>query len=362
MLGTTKTGNKAAGLLAEFPDLSGLDPKNALNFVQGLTASQAILNQQRADLDATYNRVNQATPYGGLNYTQNPDGTYTATTSLSPNAQKLLDQKQGMESGLNKWAQRLTGKAQGLLASFPEFKKLPPMPKTDDKARRGMEDRMYDLYARKLNTRYGQEQEGIMQDLENRKIAPGNALFNKSMDSFEERKAQGYNDAMLKAITTSGQESDRSYNQQMGARNQAIKELLQKRNIPLSEISQILGMSAAVGTGQAPKFAQVPNVAVEGTDIINPAMQYINMQQDAELATAQMENAKSIAGMQMDAQIQAAQMAAENAYNIASMNNHADTDRSMFNYIMQIPTDQRTPEQNNWVRQFASGAGYKFLS
>lgn len=362
MLGSTKTGNTAAGLLAQFPDLSQLDPKNALNFVQGLTASQGILNQQRAELDATYNRVNQTSPYGNLTYTQNPDGTYSASTTLNPKAQALLDQQQGMEKGLNTWANRLTGKAQGLLASFPQFNKLPAMPKTDEKSRRAMEDRMYKLYSRQLDKRYQNEQEAMFQDLENRKIAPGNRLFNNSMDAMEERKTTGYNDAMARAITTSGAESDRSYNQQMGARNQAIKELLQKRSLPLSEISQILGMSSAVRTGQAPKFAQVPNVAVEGTDIINPAMQYINMQQDAELATAQMENAKSIAGMQADAAMQAAQLQAQNAYNIASMNNDAEFDRYMFQYVNSIDPSQRTPEQNNFIGQFASGAGYGLFS
>ena len=86
------------------------------------------------------------------------------------------------------------------------------------------------------------------------------------------------------------------------------------------------------------------------------------MQQDAELAAAQMENAKSIAGMQADASMQAAQLNAQNAYNIASMNNDAEFDRYMFQYVNSIDPSQRTPEQNNFIGQFASGAGYGLFS
>lgn len=78
------------------------------------------LNNLRTQLAA--NRLNQVTPYGSLNYSQtgtdqygNP--TYTATQQFSPQQQAILDQTQGLQSGLLGTAQAGMPYLSGLLAN-----------------------------------------------------------------------------------------------------------------------------------------------------------------------------------------------------------------------------------------------------
>lgn len=69
----------------------------------GAATATAEGNLEAARAAASANRVNQVTPYGNLTYSQtgtNPDGGWTATQSLSPAQQAILDQSNQLNQGL----------------------------------------------------------------------------------------------------------------------------------------------------------------------------------------------------------------------------------------------------------------------
>jgi hypothetical protein len=70
----------------------------------GAATATAAGNLDAARAQTSANRVNQVTPYGSLTYTQNPgygpDGGWTATQSLAPAQQQLLDQQNKTSLGL----------------------------------------------------------------------------------------------------------------------------------------------------------------------------------------------------------------------------------------------------------------------
>lgn len=70
----------------------------------GAATATAAGNLDAARAQTAANRVNQVTPYGSLTYTQNPgygpDGGWTATQSLAPAQQQLLDQQNKTSLGL----------------------------------------------------------------------------------------------------------------------------------------------------------------------------------------------------------------------------------------------------------------------
>ena len=89
--------------------------------VVGAAKATAAANLEAARTNAAANRVNQVTPYGNLTYNINGKDSfgndlYTATQTLTPAQQKMLEQNQGLSSGLLSTAQQGLDYASGLMS------------------------------------------------------------------------------------------------------------------------------------------------------------------------------------------------------------------------------------------------------
>lgn len=236
--------------------------------------SQAQKELNRETMSA--NRVNQVTPYGNLNYTQsgtdqygNP--TYTATQTLSPQQQGLLNQQVGLSSNLLNTAQQAATNAASTLAN--------PMVDQSKLAQTGINpgETYSDAIMRRLQPQMAQEKESFDSQMANQGIAPGTKAYENAARVFQ----QGQNDKLTSAIV-GGMNTGLAANQQ--------------------------GFQQAMANNLAP--ANIINSLRTGTQVQNP--NYVNSAAQANTAAPDITGAAQ--------QSYAANLAATNAANQQTSN------------------------------------------
>lgn len=199
------------------------------------------LDAARANIAA--NRVNQYTPYGSLEYKisgEDPYGnpTWSATQSLSPVQQQLLDYQNQSSLGLGQLAGKGLGYVSNMLDTPFNTSQLPTTGFNPSQS-------YQDAYMQRLQPQIQQGREALNVDLANRGIPIGSEAYKRAMAGQSQRE----ND-LLAAATTQG------FGVGQQARQQGLQEQAYLRNEPLNTLN-------AVRTGSQ----------VQGPTFVNPAMQ-----------------------------------------------------------------------------------------
>jgi hypothetical protein len=219
-------------------------------------------NIDAARVATAANRVNQITPYGSLKYDitgSDPYGnpTWTATQTLSPAQQQLLDYQNKTSIGLGQLADKGLGYVQNMLETPFDTSKLPTTGFNPSQS-------YQDAYMQRLQPQIQQSRESLNQDLANRGIDIGSEAYQRAMLT----QARREND-LLAAATTQG------FNVGQTARQSALQEQAYLRNEPLNTLS-------AVRTGaqvQGPQFVNSAQQATTaGPDILGATQMGYNAQ------------------------------------------------------------------------------------
>lgn len=222
------------------------------------------MNIDTAQAQQLTNMVNQVTPEGSLNYSQNGFNTfvdstgrvrkipiYTATQTYSPSQQNIYDIGQQTETNLAEMGRDQSAKIAELLS------------RPVDLSNEATEARLYDLASRRLEPQFQRDEEALRTRLTNQGIREGSQAYDDAMRNFD----YGRNDARNQLMLT--------------GRGQALDELLQMRNQPLNEITALMSGSQV----SQPRWSATPQASVGGVD-------YGGMVRDkyqADLAAAQMK-------------------------------------------------------------------------
>jgi len=216
-------------------------------------------NIEAARVATAANRVNQVTPYGNLTYAvtgADPYGnpTWTATQTLSPAQQQLLDYQNQASIGLGKLAGKGLGYVENMLQTPFDVSKLPSTGFNPSQT-------YQEAYMQRLAPQLQQGRERLQQQLANQGIDIGSEAYDRAMM----QQAQREND-LLAAATTQG------FGVGQQARQTALQEQAYLRNEPLNTLS-------AVRTGaqvQGPQFVNSAQQATTaGPDLLGAAgMQY----------------------------------------------------------------------------------------
>jgi len=212
---------------------------------------------EAARLATAANRVNQITPYGELRYTTNPadvdqwgNQMWTATQTLSPAQQKLLDYQNQTSEGLGELTGTGLNYVRGMLQNPFTTTNLPSL---------GINagETYQDAYMRRLQPQIQQSRDKLQQDLANRGIDIGSEAYQRAMF----QQAQRENDLLLGATT-------QGFGTGLSARQQGFTEAAYQRNEPLNTLN-------AVRTGAQvtnPTFVSVPQQATtKGADLLGAA-------------------------------------------------------------------------------------------
>jgi hypothetical protein len=219
-------------------------------------------NVNAARIATAANRVNQVTPYGSLKYAvtgADPYGnpTWTATQTLSPAQQQLLDYQNQTSLGLGRLAGQGLGYVENMLNTPFDVSRLPSTGFNPSQT-------YQEAYMQRLAPQLQQGREQLQQQLANKGIDIGSEAYDRAMM----QQAQREND-LLAAATTQG------FNVGQTARQSALQEQAYLRNEPLNTLS-------AVRTGaqvQGPQFVNSFNQATTaGPDILAASQMGYNAQ------------------------------------------------------------------------------------
>ena len=211
-------------------------------------------NLAAAQAATAANRVNQVTPYGNLDYSQNGtdaqgNPTWTATTSLSDVGQQLLNNQNQTSLGLGSAINSQLGNVQNTMSQ--PFN--PNLPQVGINAGQNYQDAAMSRLAPQLS----QQRELLNNQLANQGIPVGS----KAWQTAQMNQGQKEND-LLAANTTQG------FNTGLAANQNAFNQQMTQYNMPLNTLS-------ALRTGaqvQNPTFVNSANQATTaGPDLLGAA-------------------------------------------------------------------------------------------
>jgi Chaperone of endosialidase len=256
------------------PGYNGKDSAPPPPDYTGAANATAAGNLEAARATSAANKVNQVTPYGNLTYSINGKDSYgndlyTATQTLSPSQQAILNQQNKLNQGLLGTANTGLNYANDILSK--------PGVDTSKLAQVGINpgENYSDAIMRRLAPQIQQESEQSDAQLANQGIAPGTEAYANA----KRQLAQNQNDRQVAAIT-GGMNVGLNANQQ-GFQQQAYNQM------------QPINVINALRTGSQvsnPNFVNVPQQAnTAGADILGATQQGYN----AQLGATNANNAAS---------------------------------------------------------------------
>lgn len=241
----------------------------------GAAQATAQGNLQAAQTAAAANRVNQVTPYGSLTYSEsgrdsqnNP--TWTATQSLAPDQQKLLDYQNQTSLGLGSIQNQGLGYVQNMLDKPFDTSQLPA-----NQINAGQTAQ--DAIMSRLDPSFDRRQSQLETQMANQGIARGTEAYSSAQGDLNNARNDAYTQAALQGMGIGQQ-----------ARQQGLQEQSFLRNEPLNTLN-------AVRTGaqvQGPQFTNVPQQATtQGADYLGATnAQYQGASGSANAANAGSSN------------------------------------------------------------------------
>ena len=210
----------------------------------GAATATAQGNLEATRAAAAANRVNQFTPYGNLTYSRDPnaatpDEGWTATQTLSPQQQQILDRNQNLSTGLLGTAETGLGKVDDLLSNPTiDESRLAQMPISGQSVQ--------DAIMSRLEPQLGRQRESLSQNLANQGIPIGSEAYQNSMTDQGNQENDLRIQAALQGINTG-----------LGARQQGIQEQTYLQDRPLNVVNALRTGSQVT----SPNFANVPQQA-----------------------------------------------------------------------------------------------------
>lgn len=242
-------------------------------------------NLEAARAAANANRVNQYTPYGSLIYqhdaSQGPDLGWSATQTLSPAQQQLLEQQNRTSIALGGLADRGLGYVSNALSNTPTMASLPrSMVNADQTGQEALMARFQPMIE--------QQDKALRAQLANQGIMEGSEAFTNAM-----RTQQMSNNDMRAQAALHG----------IDVGNQAQQQALQ---IQTALQNQPVNMLNAVRTGSQvtnPTFAGTPQQATtSGADMMGAVSGLANYRQglyNSDVATTNANNQSAIGAAAM---------------------------------------------------------------
>ena len=221
-------------------------------------------NVATAVSNAYLNNVDQVTPYGKLTYQQtgtaNIDGrdipTFTATTTLSPEQQKLYETQTQISQGTSDLANQYVGRIAEATAQPFNYDGLPNAPVYNDQYR----TQQRDAIIQRNQPQMDRDRMALEQRLADQGIGLEDPAYRAAMDDYN----RGINDFRLGADLQSGNAAGQQFGLEAQTRDRAIAERTNLRTQPINEVATLLGTGSGV---RDPSFVPTNNYQIQPTDV-----------------------------------------------------------------------------------------------
>lgn len=187
---------------------------------------------------------------GGDNWTQ--------TVTLSPEQQALFDQYNRIQQGLFPAQNNALSRVNQAMASGFDTSALPQGGQVYDPTL--ATNNATDLILQRLNPQLDQQQEQLRARLANQGITADSQAYNNALYQNQQGRNDAYNQAALAGIGLGMQQQGLQFNQSEQARQRAFQEQAYLRQLPLSELSALMG-GTQVSQPQFPGYSQMGQVA-----------------------------------------------------------------------------------------------------
>lgn len=223
-------------------------------------AAQTQSNVDTAVANTWLGNANEVGPLGSVTYdqtgTQTVDGreipTFTKTTALSPEQQRLYDQQTALGGQMNDIAGRQLTRLDDTLSSPLSFDGLPEAPTAD----RGKYE---EAMMARLQPQLDRDRAALETRLANQGIMPGSEAYREAI-ALNDRST---NDLRSQTVLNAGNYAQQEYGMGTDARGRAIQEMLTLRNQPINEISSLMNG----GQVTMPQFSAYQGGNIAGTDV-----------------------------------------------------------------------------------------------
>jgi hypothetical protein len=265
---------------------------------------QNAMAQQATDKATTSNRVDQNTPWGSIDWKQDPKtGEWTQNTTLSPAEQKALESQQGIQQGLSNTAAGMLGgigdtyskpmdwsnlSAAGTPATAPgsdayrmaggqtlqtqaDLSGVQGIPQADDATRQRVEDALYQRERARLDPLQEQQSKGLLDRLYAMGGREGDPGFDTQFGNLRTSQNAANQDAIYQSIIGGGQEQSRLFDMGSKAHEMGTNDAYRA----LTEGNTAKGQQFGIDTNQSGQW----------NDIVNQA--YGNQRQSAADLTAE---------------------------------------------------------------------------
>jgi hypothetical protein len=204
---------------------------------------------------------------------------WQSTVTLSPEQQRMLDLQNQAGIQYGETANRQMGAVSERLAAPLDFSTLGPAPTMDAAYR----DQILSSMLQRQQPMMDRDRMALETQMANQGIAPGSQAWQRGMDDY----SRAQTDMRLAMDQRAGDEMARMYGMQTNARDRAMNEMVQQRQIPLNELAAML----SGGQVQGPSFVPSPQVQMQPADIMGATYGSYNAQQNAY--NQQMQNQRA---------------------------------------------------------------------
>lgn len=244
--------------------------------------AQAAANREATLAGLETGMVNQRTPFGDLTFseigtTDRGNPRFEAVQTLPEDQMRQIELLNQAGIRFGETANRQLGAASEGLAQPIDFASLGPAPTFDEGTR---VDAANQIMAR-LQPQINQDRAALETQLASQGIQRGTEAFRNAMRPFN----QQLTDTRLAADIQGGAEAARQFSLGQTARNAALNELVQQRQIPLNETLALLSGTQVRG----PQFITPPSANFDAPDIMGAtfAANQIEQQRAAQQAASQ---------------------------------------------------------------------------
>lgn len=188
---------------------------------------------------------------------------YSRTVTLDPAQQRIFDQQTGITGDLNELAQGQIDRVSDALAQPFSYEGLPGAPTADAAARQQTIDAIYGQATSRLDPRFRDERSALETRLASQGIGVGSDAYKNTFETFDRGRNDAYDTALNSAIMGGGAEQSRLFGLQGNERERAIQERAYLRNLPLNEVTALMGSGAGI---QNPQFSAAPQTGINPVD------------------------------------------------------------------------------------------------
>lgn len=211
----------------------------------------------------------------------NPIQSMTATTTLTPDQQTMLDQANQAGIRFGEIGLGQLDKVGGLLSDPIDFSTLGAMPEANEQTRLASSQAILD----RLKPQWDQDRSRLETSMANQGIGMGSEAWNRGTDDFNRAQT----DARLAADAYGGSEMANVFGLEMANRNARANEMVQQRQLPLNELVALTQGQQV----QSPNFISTPQGQINPADLMGATYQSYAAEQQRQ----QMKNKAIQAGI-----------------------------------------------------------------